>query len=372
MSDRPITIGQRACQEARIVSGLKRPSIGKPASGAGGAPAGAGGWVLRAAVLSGAAVARSRPAMRRLGGWARGRQLSPGTLNAVSLLLALCAAIWLSGGPVDQTPGLLALGGSVVAMAGAGRLAAFLSRDAGREASRDAGREASGEAGRTAGKTQQAGRRAAVADDSTDWLTLPGVGWAAGDDDVMVVVDRDTGTRARPATVEWPAGPESPIGAGRSASAGSSDWPRQPGGSEPPAEARLPGEAGMTARDYRWVAALSALAAQGAVYGGMAAGGAATGPAGMWPLAVLTIVSAGTADLLGACRMAGPGRRPAATTWAGRLPALPGGARLALAGLVFALVSPQAALLAVAGADVLAMAWMVVTLGRISPASGAA
>ena len=74
----------------------------------------------------------------------------------------------------------------------------------------------------------------------------------------------------------------------------------------------------------------------------------------MWPLAVLTITCVGAADLFGACRVAAtavglPGEAPTAPTWTDRLPALPRGARIVLAGLALALSGSQAALYSVLG-----------------------
>ena len=160
-----------------------------------------------------------------------------------------------------------------------------------------------------------------------------------------------------------------------SAGAGATWAVARPGGAD--AGGSQDTAAGLGERDYGWVSAVVAVAAESAIYGGLAAGGVPGGPAGMWPLAVTTIVAAGTADLLGACRQAGPGAAGTGTpgrgspAWAERLPALPRGARLVLAGLAFAVGGPQAALFAVLGAEVLAMTWMVVTLGRVAPAADA-
>ena len=101
--------------------------------------------------------------MSRRGSWATGRQISPGTLNAISLLLAICAAIWFSGGSADRGPGLLALASSVLAMAGAGWLAEFA---------------ATGVAVTGTVRPGPARRERASADYSTDWLALPDVPWA--------------------------------------------------------------------------------------------------------------------------------------------------------------------------------------------------
>ncbi len=390
----------------------------KPVVSTGREPEGTGGWALRAVVLTGAALARTRPMIGRLGRWAAGRQISPGTLNAVSLLLALCAAIWLSGGSRDRVPGLLALAASVLASSGAGWLAAFATNAVGQRGS--------------------AGRGEADADDAMDWLALPDVQWAREkpaeavaatgrsaarrrlpadeEDDVLVIVSRESGVSERQTDGSERAAPAVPPGRAESGADATGQtqfgrWPladagvpaggaaagavaasgtakgvtkgRAAGGLAEVAEAdpAQPEETGAAAggRDYRWAAAVSAVAAESAIYGGLAAGGVAGGPAGMWPLAVLTIVSAGVADLLGACRGAGPGAarigqagyEHSPVSRARRLPALPSAARIVLAGLAFALAGPQAALFAVLGADVVAMLGLVVTLGRIAPASRA-
>ena len=265
--------------------------------------------MLRLAALCGAVYGRARPTLIRLARWAAGRQISPNTLSGVSVLLALCAAIWISGGSADRAAGTAALAGSLLAMIGSGRLAAFMAGGSWRTGAADRDRDRDR--------------------NSTDWLALPDVS------DPAEATGQDAG-----------------------------------GLEEPGTSARL--------REYGWMTAVCAVAAESAIYGGMAAGGAAGGLTRMWPLAVLTVVSAGTADLLGACRLAGPGAPRSsksggeipAVTWTDRLPALPPSARLMLAGLTFAFAGPQDALYAVLAANALALACMVVTLGRIAPAQG--
>jgi hypothetical protein len=397
-------------QEARIVSGLKRPAIGKPAARTGGSPDGAGGWALRAAALSGGAVARTRPVLSRVGAWAADRQVSPGTLHGISLLLALCAAIWFSGGKADRGAGLFALAGSVLAMAGAARLAAFLPT--------------------TAVRPRPSGRRRS-ADGSTDGLALPDVSWeddqagavkagrgdsqepqdakqgtdgrGSDDDADVVVVSRDVVTPdvqtagADHVAQAESAGPASdPVFADRNV--GGAEGDDGPGGANAGGEIRFgrwssttrarqlvarsagePKPAGGV-RSYGWTAAVSSAAAESAIYGGLAAAGGPVRPFGMWPLAVLTIASVGTADLLGACRVAAvnaasapaPGETPPDWSWPRRLPGLPRGARLVLAGLVLAMAGPQAGLFAVLGAELLALASTLVALGRIAPPAHAA
>ena len=124
-----------------------------------GQRAGNGSAALRLAALCGAAAAGARRALRRLAGWAVGRAIAPNSLTGISLLLALCAAAWFSGGPGDSTRGLIAMGGWLLAMAAAGRLAAFTARQG-------------------AAPFRSAGRAARVPDDSSDFLVLPDVVWA--------------------------------------------------------------------------------------------------------------------------------------------------------------------------------------------------
>lgn len=291
---------------------------------------------MRLAASCGATFGRARPAATRLARWAVGRQISPNTLSWIGLLLAVCAAIWLSAGPADRAAGLLALSGSALATLGAGRLAVFMAQGAGRAGSGKKGR--------------------ARADSSTDWLALPDVSWQAesgmptaandGDDDLVVLPQEAASQADRPAPT-----------ATRSVPA-----------------ARVP-ESVADGRRYSWMRAVCAVAAESAIYGGMAAGGSHGSPGGLWPLAVLTVVSVGTADLVAACRAAvkGAGRAtgsgdPRGPSWAAGLPALPPSARVVLAGLVLAIAGPRVALLAVTGANALALAWVVVTLGRIAQA----
>jgi len=96
-----------------------------------------GSAALRLAALCGAAAAGASRALRGLAGWAAGRAIAPNSLTGISLLLALCAAAWFSGGPGgDRTRGLIAMGGWLLVMTAAGRLAAFTQRQSGRQSGR--------------------------------------------------------------------------------------------------------------------------------------------------------------------------------------------------------------------------------------------
>ncbi|HEX9033471.1 MAG TPA: hypothetical protein VF834_16650 [Streptosporangiaceae bacterium] len=146
--------------EAKIVSGLKRPAKGKlvAAAAAAGQRVDASAVALRFAMLSVAAVGRIRRRLGWLTSWAAGRSLAPNSLTGISLLFALCAAAWFSGGPADAGNGAIAVAGWLLVRAGGQRLAWFLAREG--------------------GTPQRSALRIAKAlDGSTDWLVLPGLAW---------------------------------------------------------------------------------------------------------------------------------------------------------------------------------------------------
>src|SRR5258706_14271243 len=179
--------------EAPIVLGLKRPASEGLVAGAGtGQRSDRGGTAVKVAALCGAAVAWGRRLSGWLASWAAGRSISPNTLSGISLLLALCAAAWFSGGAHDGGKGMIAM-----------------------------------------------------------------LGWL-----LVLVAARGL--------------------AGKAGSAGAT------------ADAE-------TAPSYCWMSAVCAAAAECAIYGGMAAGGQPTILIGIWPLAVTTLISIATSELLGAC-----------------------------------------------------------------------
>ena len=201
--------------------------------------------------------------MSWLAPWAAGRSISPNSLSGISLLLALCAAVWFSGGAHDGTRGMIAMVGWLLGLVAAHSLAVYTAH-------------------------QQAG-------------TVPSFGWA------------------------WTV-----CGAG----------------------------------------------AECAIYGGMAAGSQTTVLIGIWPLAVTTVISTATGELLGACLRAalgaeGPrqaGRAAAVIRWTGKLLALPAGLRGLLALVAFAIAGAPAALFAVLALEVVAVVTTIAMLGKITPA----
>jgi hypothetical protein len=144
------------------------------------------------------------------------------------------------------------------------------------------------------------------------------------------------------------------------------------------AEAVDVGDAGAAAMlGFGWLAAISAMAAESAIYGGMAAGGAHPTLIGAWPLAVLAVASVALTDVLGACRNAAlsaerstdQGRNPVLRA-IGTLLRVPPGLRGLLALTAYGLGGPQAALLAVLGLGAVTIAAAVATLATVVPAAG--
>jgi hypothetical protein len=106
------------------------------------------------AALLGSATALARRALGWVAARAVDRSLSPGSLSGISVLLAVCAAAWFSGGTdKDGARGLLAMLGWLLALGASRGLAAFMAR----RVSRD-----------SAGADRPA-------DGGTDWLVLPAV-----------------------------------------------------------------------------------------------------------------------------------------------------------------------------------------------------
>ncbi|MHB1433332.1 MAG: hypothetical protein ACYCVZ_14580, partial [Streptosporangiaceae bacterium] len=208
------------------------------------------GTDLRAAAdLSVAAARALRGWFPRVGDWAIRRSLTPNALTGIALLLALCAAAWISGGTTADVgrSSVVVIGWLAVRMA-AQRLANFVAARQAAESSRSLVRSARG------------------LDGSTDWLVLPGMFWPAGDPGAASA----RATQARAASLRG-------------------------------------------ARNFPWLAAVSAAAAEFAIYGGLAAYGQSDRWTSMWPLAVLAIAAVAVTGLIirGAERTAPP-ERPAA------------------------------------------------------------
>ncbi len=347
-------------QGGQILSGLKRPAGGEFVADSGtgkrndddSAAARVAALLISAAVLA-----------RRALGWlavrAIDREVSPGSLAGISVLMAVCAAGWFSGGAgEDGARGLLAMCGWLAFLLAGRGLAAFRVR----RAQRADGAE-------TAGDTVGADAETAP-DGGTDWLVLPTVTWA--DKAPAGPGARDTGsagTRAASAGLARAASPTAGV---------AESWL---------AEGEMTGGgllgAGLAASDvtgqetdgrlgFGWLAAVCAMAAECAIYGGMAAGDGHRGLIESWPLAVFTISSIAIADLLGECRAAvlTPERRRAL----GRNPALraiglllrvPPALRGLLALVAYAFGGPQPALVAVLSLEGVAIVAAIATFTTV-------
>ncbi len=285
-------------------SGGRSGSGGQDRLGADGVPRSAfasrAGADFRAATDLGVAAARAlRGWFPRIGDWAIRRSLTPNALTGIALLLALCAAVWISGGTAaDIGRGSVLVLGWLALRAAAQRLANFVAARQAAQSSRSLVRSARG------------------LDGSTDWLVLPGMFWPAGDRGAADA----RATQARAASLRG-------------------------------------------ARNFGWLAVVSAAAAEFAVYGGIAAYGQSDRWTTMWPLAVLAAAAVAVTGLIirGAERTAPPGR-PAAADRGTRgvltrvlnhvLGAGPG-ARVLIAWLALAIHGPRIALFIVLAIEVL-------------------
>src|SRR5262249_7988641 len=100
---------------------------------------------------------------------------------------------------------------------------------------------------------------------------------------------------------------------------------------------------GQVSPPFCWVSAVCAIAAECAIYGGMAMGSKHFAPLGPWPLAVITVTAVATTEQLGACRAAGVGANSgrgatglrAIARSTGTLLRIPSWLRVALALIVF-------------------------------------
>lgn len=244
------------------------------------------------------------------------RSLAPGSLAGVSVLFAVCAATWFSGGGHEHgARGLLAMTGWLLFLMAARGLAAFKDRSPSRQSAPPSSADWSTDGG-------------------TDWLVLAAAAWAE----------------------------KAPAGAG----------------AEIAPDESLNDVTDTGALGFGWLAAVCAVAAECAIYGGMAAGIQQKTLFGAWPLAVLTVSVVAITDMLGGCRSAAltPERRKRL----GRNRVLRGAEALlrippALRGLIaftgYAVSGPQTALLAVCGIEAVAIAATIATLATIIPSAGA-
>jgi hypothetical protein len=305
-------------QGGQILSGLKRPAGGEFVADSGTRKRSDDDTAAaRAAAVLISAAGLARRALGWLAARATNREISPGSLSGISVLMAVCAAGWFSGGTgEDGARGLLAMCGWLAFLLAGRGLAAFTSRQNQRP-------DTVGTAG--------AGAGTGAPDGGTDWLGLPAVSWSDN------------------------------------APAGVTGWDE-------------PGTLG-----FGWLAAVCAMAAECAIYGGMAAGDGQRGLIGPWPLAVVTISSVAIADLLGTCRAAAlaPERglelsRNPVLRAIGMLLRVPPALRGLLALVAYAFNGPQSALMAVLGLEGVAIIAAIVTLTAVvrapwqaAPAQGA-
>jgi hypothetical protein len=291
---------------------MKRPASGELVADSGtGTPSDDGSAATGSFALLIAATESARRALSWLATRAADRSLAPGSLAGISVLFAVCAATWLSGGGHEHgARGLLAMTGWLLFLMAARGLAAFKDRSP---------------------SPQSAPSDAAwPVDGGTDWLVLPAAAWA----------DK-TATEA---------------------------------GAEV-ADDESRGDVTETgALGFGWLAAVCAVAAECAIYGGMAAGIQQKTLFGAWPLAVLTVSVVAITDMLGTCRSAALtaerrkqlGGNPVLRA-AGALLRIPAPLRGLIAFTGYAVSGPQAALLAVCSLEAIAIAATIATLATVVP-----
>jgi hypothetical protein len=291
---------------------MKRPASGELVADSGtGTPSDDGSAATGSFALLMAATESARRALSWLATRAADRSLAPGSLAGVSVLFAVCAATWLSGGGHEHgARGLLAMTGWLLFLMAARGLAAFKDRSPSR---------------------QSAPSEAAwPVDGGTDWLVLPAAAWAD----------------------------KTAAGAGAEV-----------------ADNESRGDVTETgALGFDWLAAVCAVAAECAIYGGMAAGIQQKTLFGAWPLAVLTVSVVAIKDMLGSCRSAALtaerrkqlGGNPVLRA-AGALLRIPAPLRGLIAFTGYAVSGPQAALLAVCSLEAIAIAATIATIATVIP-----
>lgn len=271
---------------------------------------------------------------RRLTDWAAGRALAPGSLFGISLLLALCATAWFSGGTgSDNLWGTLALCGWSLARVSGRRLAAGTAGPVGRSESAVSRTAVDRSAGARSAGWRPAGWRPAA---------VPSAGWRSAG--WRPAAPRSAAPRSAGSPVAASPAADSEVAGGGVASfvstvfglagsrrqargpefsrplAGTTDWlvlpgaiwdddadrladsPRQPSADRQDHGARVRGtDAASSSR----LAEVCTAAAECAIYGGIAAGGQSAGWTDMWPLAVMAVIAVAVRGTIGACRSPG-------------------------------------------------------------------
>jgi hypothetical protein len=295
----------------QILSGLKRPAAGELVADSGtGKRDDDDSAAMRLAALLVSATVLARRSLGWLAGRAVDRSISPGSLSGISVLLAVCAAAWFSGGTdKDGARGLLAMTGWLLALGGSRGLAAFMARQPGRPAR---------------GDSASAG---AAADGGTDWLVLPAV--AAADADPARAQD---GASAG----------SGPLGFGWLASvcAAAAECAIYGGMAAGFAHATVVGA---------WTLAIVTISA----------------------VAIVDLLGSCRAAAMSAERARELARRPVPRA-IGSVTRVPPGLRGALALVVFAFGGPQAALVAVLGIEAIAILATLATLALVIPSARSA
>ncbi len=252
------------------------------------------------------------------------------------ITLSVCCLNWgpIITGPRQPSSGAIAAGGTSASRAGPGQRLAWLAQDAVLIA-----------CDWLAGLTDWAGSRALAANTlagASLLLALCGSAWFSGG---TSSIGGAWGGR--------PPGPGPDIIGGVAATCG---WLLARavalGLATPPAD--------VTGREFARLFAICSVVGECAIYGGMAAGGRAGGPIGMWPLAVTTIVSVALTQMLIACGGAaadgGAARAIAGNSvawrWIGRILPPQAGLRVAVAVVALLIGGPWVALACVLAVEV--------------------
>jgi hypothetical protein len=146
------------------------------------------------------------------------------------------------------------------------------------------------------------------------------------------------------------------------------EQPIRPGGTIPMPEGRaVPARAAPTRPDtsrFGWIAAISTIAAECAIYGSIAAGARSRQ---VWPLAVLTVASVALTEIMVACRAGqvaaehrdAPDGDLGLWRWLDGLVAPSAGWRVLIAMVVLAAASPRQALAAVLAVEAFSICWIL-------------